>query len=190
VPAGIDKVRDRAADGGKSVKGTHVKLAVGDMVVYGSHGVGAVAARETSVFHGAPQDVIVLDLAGGLRVKLPLEQARERLRPLATESDVSRVQEMLMSDQRVNDDAWLKRQRDALAKLTAGDPIGLAEIIRDSARRARKQSTKGAKPVLSPSEQELLTRARRLLSTEIGLLRGIAPEEAEAWIDRQLERAA
>jgi CarD family transcriptional regulator len=167
-----------------------VRLAVGDMVVYGSHGAGPVAARESRVFRGTRQDVIVLALAGGLRVELPVEQARQRLRPLATEAEVSRVKETLSSDQPANGDGWLTRQRDAVAKLTAGDPIGLAEIIRDSARRERQQSAKSPKPVLSPRERELLAHARRLLSTEIGLLRGIAPEEAEAWIDRQLERAA
>jgi CarD family transcriptional regulator, regulator of rRNA transcription len=167
-----------------------VKLAVGDIVVYGAHGAGAVAARESRVFRGVTQDVIVLAFAGGLRVELPVERAHERLRPLATEADVARVKATLSSDENVNGDTWLARQRGAQARLSSGEPVGLAEIIRDSARRERTQSTKSAKPVLSPGERELLTQARRLLSTEIGLLRGIAPEEAEAWIDRQLERAA
>jgi CarD family transcriptional regulator len=100
------------------------------------------------------------------------------------------VKETLTSDQPVDGEAWLTRQRAAAAKLSAGDPVGLAEIIRDSARRERTHATKSAKSTLSPGERELLTRARRLLSTEIALLRGIAPEEAEAWIDLQLERAA
>jgi CarD family transcriptional regulator len=160
------------------------------MVVYGAHGAGAVAARESRVVRGAPHDVIVLALGGGLRVELPVEQAYERLRPLATEADVARVKETLSSGQPVNGDAWLTRQRAAQAKLSSGEPVELAEIIRDSARRERTQPTKSGKPMLSPGERELLTRARRLLSTEIGLLRGIAPEEAEAWIDHQLERAA
>jgi len=167
-----------------------VRLAVGDMVVYGAHGAGSVAARERRVVRGTPQDVIVLALAGGMRVELPLERANECLRPLATEADVARVQETLSADQPVDGDAWLARQRAALAKLSSGEPVGLAEIIRDSARRERAQSRKSTKPVLSPGERELSTRAHRLLSTEIALLRGIAPEEAGAWIDRQLERAA
>jgi CarD family transcriptional regulator len=168
-----------------------VRLAVGDIVVYGSHGAGPVAARVQRVVLGTAQDVIVLALAGGLRVELPLERARERLRPLATELDMTRVKETLGVGRQGGDDTWLKRQKAAVAKLTAGDPIGLAEIIRDSTRHERRmQSTKSANSMLSPGERELLTHARRLLSTEIALLRGIEPEEAEAWIDRQLERAA
>jgi CarD family transcriptional regulator len=168
-----------------------MRLAVGDIVAYGSHGAGPIAAREHRVVLGTRQEVIVLALAGGLRVELPLERAQELLRPLATESEMSRVKATLSVARPNSDDAWLKRQKVALAKLTAGDPVGLAEIIRDGERRQRRlRSAKGPKQTLSPRERELLTHARRLLSTEIALLRGIEPEKADAWIDRQLERAA
>ncbi len=168
-----------------------MRLAVGDIVAYGSHGAGPIAARERRVVLGTRQEVVVLALAGGLRVELPLERAHELLRPLATESEMSRVKEALSSAQPGSDETWLKRQKVALAKLTAGDPIGLAEIIRDGERRQRRlRSAKGPNQTLSPRERELLTHARRLLSTEIALLRGIEPEAADAWIDRQLERAA
>lgn len=72
-----------------------MRLAVGDIVVYGAHGAGPVAAREQRVILGTQQEVIVLALAGGLRVELPLDRARERLRPLATELDMTRVKETL-----------------------------------------------------------------------------------------------
>jgi RNA polymerase-interacting CarD/CdnL/TRCF family regulator len=168
-----------------------VRLAVGDIVVYGRHGAGAIAAREHKLIRGTPHEVIVLALTGGLRVELPLEQAQQRLRPLATESELTQVKKALSTPQPGTDETWLKRQKTALAKLSAGDPIALAEIIRDSARREhRLRSTKTAHPTLSPRERELLTHARRLLATEIALLRGIQPEEADAWIDQQLQRAA
>ena len=163
-----------------------MRLAVGDKVVYRSHGAGHVAARESRVVLGMPQDVVVLALAGGLRVELPLERARDQLRPLADESDLSRVQEALGVDQPVSKDPWLTRQRDTLAKLADGDPISLAHIIRNSVRREATRSPKGAKSQLSPWEREMATKARRLLSTEIGLIRGVEPEEADIWIDRHL----
>jgi CarD family transcriptional regulator, regulator of rRNA transcription len=163
-----------------------VKLAVGDLVVYGPHGAGPVAARKNRIVLGKRQEVIVLALVGGLSVELPLERAHELLRPLADESDMSRVQETLGADPAASGDSWLKRRRDSLAKLTAGDPIGLAEIIRDGARRESIRSKKGVKSELAPGERELCTKARRLLSIEIALARGVEPEEANTWIDEQL----
>lgn len=163
-----------------------MRLAVGDMVVYRSHGAGRVAARKTRVVLGTPQDVVVLALANGLRVELPLERAHELLRALSSESDLSRVQEALCADEAVSGEPWLTRQRETLAKFVDGDPIGLAHIIRNSVRREATRSAKGAKLQLSPWEREMATKARRLLSTEIALVRGVEPEEADMWIDRHV----
>jgi CarD family transcriptional regulator len=165
-----------------------VRLAVGDMVVYASHGAGHVAARERKVVLGKRQEVIVLALAGGLSVELPIECAHELLRPLASEADMSRVQTTLGADHAVRRDPWLKRRRDSQAKLTGGDPIELAELIRDCAHREWTLPGKGTKSQLSPGERELFVKARRLLSTEIALARGVEPAEANAWIDEQLTR--
>jgi CarD family transcriptional regulator len=158
------------------------------MVVYGSHGAGHVAARERRVVLGRRQEVVVLALAGGLSVELPMERAHELLRPLASEADMSRVQKTLGADRAVSGDPWLKRRRDSRAKLTGGDPIELAEIIRDSAHREWTLSATGTKSQLSLGERELLVKARELLSNEIALARGVEPAEANAWIDEQLTR--
>jgi CarD family transcriptional regulator len=157
------------------------------MVVYAPHGAGSVAARERRVVLGKRQEVVVLALGGGLSVELPMERARELLRPLASESDISRVQTTLGADPADNRDPWLRRRRVSQAKLTGGDPIELAEIIRDSAHR---EWALPAQSQLSPGERDLFLKARQLLSNEIALARGVEPAEANAWIDEQLTRTA
>ena len=158
------------------------------MVVYGSHGAGPVAARETRIVLGRRQEVIVLALANGLSVELPLERARQLLRPIADEAALARVQSALAADQPLSSGPWLKRRQDSLAKLTNGDPVGLAEIIRDGASREAATSGKGASSTLSPAERELSAKARTLLSIEIALAHGIEPAQANTWIDEQLVR--
>ena len=165
-----------------------MKLDVGDIVVYGSHGAGPVTARESKVVLGTRQEVVVLELTGGLRVELPLERAQELLRPLASESDLSRVQEELGADQAVSTDTWLKRQRQSVATLNDGDPIGLARIIRDGARREAARASKDGISQLSVWERQIAAKARGLLSTEIAFARSVEPEEANVWIDRQLDQ--
>jgi RNA polymerase-interacting CarD/CdnL/TRCF family regulator len=76
-------------------------------------------------------------------------------------------------------------KRQEVIVLTGGDPIELAEIIRDSAHR---ESTLRATQ-LSPGQRDLFVKARQLLSTEIALARGVEPAEANAWIDEQLTRS-
>ena len=51
-----------------------VKLAVGDAVVYPAHGVGHVVARERRMVQGGMQEVLVLELAEGLSVTLPISR--------------------------------------------------------------------------------------------------------------------
>lgn len=160
-----------------------VNLAVGDLVVYGAHGAGTVEACERRSVLGELQTVVVVALAGGLSVQLPLPLAREQLRPLLDETGLATIELVLRDRPPPSGDSWLKRRRDAQAKL--GNSVGLAEIIRDSSMR-ETASARGGGTRLSPSERELLRRARVLLTTEIALARDVAIEDAETWIDRLL----
>jgi CarD family transcriptional regulator len=165
-----------------------VRLEVGDVVVYAAHGVGRVVAREERVVLGAAQEILVLELADGLFVTLTLERARGLLRPLLSGADLRRVQETLREDHTLSEDVWLKRRKNTQAKIAGGDPLGLAEVVRDCARRERRLAAKRTGSQLSPSEKDLYKRARRLLSDEIGLARGLEPATADAWIEQQLAR--
>ena len=167
-----------------------VRFGVGDVVVYPAHGVGHLVARERRMAQGSMQEVLVLELADGLSVTLPVERARELLRPLLSEADLRRVKKTLRQDQTLNDDAWLKRRKDTQVKLAGGDPLGLAEVVRDGALRERRLIGKHNGSQLSPSERDLYKKARRLLSGEIGLAQGREPAEAEAWIEEQLAATA
>ena len=166
-----------------------VRLAVGDVVVYAAHGVGRVAAREKRVVLGAAQEVLVLELAGGLSVTLPVERARELLRPLLSKADLRRVQETLRRDHTLSEDVWLIRRKDTQVKVAGGDPLGLAEVVRDCARREQRLIANTGSQ-LSPSERDLYKRARRLLSAEIGLARDLELAEADDWIEEQLAAPA
>lgn len=159
-----------------------VKLAVGDVVVYGAHGAGTVETRETRSVDGELQTVVVVALSAGLSVQLPLPLAEERLRALVDEPGLATVEQVLRDAPPSSGESWLKRRREALAKL--GDAIGLAEIIRDG--HVRETTRARGFGSLAPSERELVRRARGLLTSEIALARNVSVSDAEAWLDRQL----
>lgn len=165
------------------------KLAVGDLVVYGSHGIGRVAVRKRQEVLGESQEVLVLELEE-LRVTLPLALAKTHLRPLANGAELNRVGEALGRDGVLSSSNWLSRRRETLEKLSGGTPVELAEIVSEGAQRQRLLSASGGKRNLSLSEREIFTRARRLLSDEIALALDIQPAAAESWIDRHLARPA
>jgi RNA polymerase-interacting CarD/CdnL/TRCF family regulator len=161
-----------------------LNLAVGDVVVYGAHGAGTVEARETRSVHGEQQIVVVVALAGGLSVQLPLALAQDQLRPVIDEAGIAAIGQVLCAARSVSPDSWLKRRRDSEAKLR--DAIGLAEIIRDgNLRETAPARRSGAQ--LSPGERELVRRARDLLTNEIALARDVPIGDAGAWIDGHLD---
>jgi CarD family transcriptional regulator len=186
--ASFDRRHGEGRGDGYSDQG--VRLAVGDVVVYAAHGVGRVAAREKRMVLGATQEILVLELADGLFVTLPVERARELLRPLLSKADLRRVQATLREDHTLSEDVWPKRRKDTQAKLKDGDPFGLAEVVRDGARREQRLIAEHTGSQLSPSERDLYKRARRLLSAEIGLARDLEPAKADAWIEEQLTTTA
>ena len=148
--------------------------------MYPAHGAGRVAAREKRVVLGAEQEVVVLEVADGLWVTLPMQRARELLRPLVSKAGLGRIQETLREDGAPSGDVWLKRVKQVQAKLRRGDSLELAEIVRDGARRERTLTANGTKSRLSMSEKGLCVKARQRLSGEIGLARGLDRAEVDA----------
>jgi CarD family transcriptional regulator len=160
-----------------------LNLAVGEIVVYGAHGAGSIVSREPRGVDGEQQTVVVIALAGGLSVQLPLALAQEQLRPIVGEADIATIQDVLRATTAISGDSWIKRRRDAEAKLR--DAIGLAEVIRDGNARETAPA-RGSGSRLSPGERELVRRARELLTKEIALARDVEVGEAGFWIDAQL----
>ena len=155
-----------------------MNLSVGTAVVYAGHGVGRIRERSKRVIAGAEQEVVLIDLSNGLSVSLPLERAQMLLRAPATESDLDKVGKTLRQDPSEPDKRWLARKQDAEAKLSAGTPLDLAEVIRDS----------GARSSPSSNERTLYLRARELLAEEIAQVRGLDVENAKTWIDDEVAR--
>ena len=153
--------------------------------------VGALFARlgdrsRERRFCGAKPRLSEIELANDLSVSLPVSRAEELLRPPATEADLKKVQKTLREEGVVSDEIWSKRLAQAQEKLRSGDPLDLAEIVRDGVKREQGRTATGTPIKLSTSERALHLKARELLTGEIEVARGVDRAEAEAWIDQQL----
>ncbi len=163
-----------------------MELKVGTIVAYPPHGIGRIASRSKKVVLGVEEEVVVIELGNDLSVTLPVSRATELLRPPASEADLKKVQKTLREEGVVSDEIWSKRLAQAQEKLRSGDPLDLAEIVRDGVKREQGRTANGTPIKLSTSERALHLKARDLLSGEIGIARGVDKAEAEAWIDAQL----
>ena len=160
-------------------------LSVGALVVYGGHGVARIRARNSESGEDPEASRVVLEFASGLSVILPLERAEACLRPTASPSELDDVRATLRSRGTPNEQPVQARRRTTQSKIVVGDPVGLAEVVRDAVERQR-QFAPGS--TLSPAEQELYQKTRRLLAAELVVAADIDEAEAEAWIESQLDR--
>ena len=165
-----------------------MKLGVGDEIVYRAYGIGRVVERKpVSASSASTHETVVLAMVDGLTVTLPLDRALSELRPLATKADLDRLREALRADPVVSEGQWLSRRRDTMAKLVGGDAVGLAEIVCEAAERQRRLQEAGKGTQISAGEREVVVKARQLLADEIAQARGSSREDADSWIEDQLE---
>lgn len=164
---------------------TPFDLAVGSLVVYGGHGLGFVAGRSPSDGEAAEAATIVLELRSGLSVSLPLERAESCLRPPCDARTLEDVRAVLRSPNTSTEQSWQARTRTMRAKITAGEAVGLAEVVRDTVERLRRCA---ARPAPALAEQQLYRKARRLLAAELAVAADTDEAEAENWIESHLDR--
>jgi RNA polymerase-interacting CarD/CdnL/TRCF family regulator len=157
-------------------------LAVGDLVVYASHGIG----RVESLSRRARPPVVVLSFEGGLRVTLPLERASQVLRPLSSPEDLDDVRRTLnaIDSVQATDGPWSQRDRAQRQAVAAGTIRGLAEVVRDGIERERRMpGAKGGSA--ARGGQDVYAQARRLLAAEIAACTGVETAAADEWIAEQ-----
>jgi RNA polymerase-interacting CarD/CdnL/TRCF family regulator len=141
-----------------------------------------VVAHVQNQVGGTERDCVVIDLAAGLRITLPLQEVAGRLRAVADESELEDVRSTLASPPSRRDKPWTKRIKESKAKLAAGRASELAEVVRDGDHFER--TANGVQ--LSYAERRVYLQARTLLLRELSAARGIAEGEAGAWIEAQL----
>jgi RNA polymerase-interacting CarD/CdnL/TRCF family regulator len=165
-------------------RASELLLAVGEVVVYASHGIGCVEAKSAG-----PEDVpetIVVAFAGGLKVTFPVAVARCALRPPSSELELEDVRRILRAEPSPSVESWSRRFNSMREKVTAGRATDLAEVVRDGFQRERLAAARTA----APSERHLYLRARTLLAAEIAHVRGIDALEADDWIVEQIDESA
>ena len=93
----------------------------------------------------------------------------------------------MRDDEDLGSEIWHRRRKATQAKLTGGDPLEVAEVVRDGERRRQRSKEIGGRQMLSAVDRGLYVKARQLLAGEIAVARGLDLIEADAWIEQQLD---
>ena len=153
----------------------------GDVVVYSAHGVGKIDRIGSEIIAGHTIDIIQVSFGDNqMTVRVPAAKARAAgLRKLSSPEAVAKALGVLTGNARSSKLMWAKRVLDYQSKINSGNPILLAELLRDLRRNA--DGTEG-----SYSERNIFEIALARLASEIAAVENIDQAAASAKIFAQL----
>ncbi|MGH7057627.1 MAG: CarD family transcriptional regulator [Acetobacteraceae bacterium] len=137
----------------------------GDHVVYPTHGVGMVERIVTEDIAGYQLEMIHITFEENrMTLRVPVEKARSAgLRKLASRSVFDSALATLKGRARIKRTMWSRRAQEYEAKINSGDPLAIAEVVRDLHRNA-------GQPDQSFSERQIYEAALDRLAAELAAM--------------------
>ena len=137
----------------------------GDYVVYPTHGVGKVEKIAVEDIAGHRLELIHITFEENrMTLRVPVAKARTAgLRKLASQAKFDEALAVLRGRARIKRTMWSRRAQEYEAKINSGDPIAIAEVVRDLHRNA-------GQPDQSFSERQIYESAMDRLAAELAAL--------------------
>lgn len=137
----------------------------GDYVVYPTHGVGKVERIAVEEIAGHKLELIHITFEENrMTLRVPVAKARTAgLRKLATRKLFDDALAVLKGRARVKRTMWSRRAQEYEAKINSGDPLAIAEVVRDLHRNS-------GQPDQSFSERQIYEAAMDRLAAELAAL--------------------
>jgi CarD family transcriptional regulator len=156
----------------------------GDFVVYPTHGVGMIIGVESQMIGENDIDLFVIDFEKDkMTLRVPVQKVeRSGMRRLSSPATMESALTTLKGRARVKRTMWSRRAQEYEAKINSGDPVSIAEVVRDLHRNIDQ-------PDRSYSERQLYEAALDRLAREFAAVEKIEPEAATERLERVLAAA-
>ena len=155
-----------------------------DFVVYPTHGVGRILGTEQNTVAGMNIDMLIVRFEQDrMTLRVPLEKARSLgLRTLSSKKQMDEAITTLKAKARVRRDMWSKRAKQYEDKIRSGDPVSIAEVVRDLCRRNTQTEQ-------SYSERQMYQAALQRLAREFAAIEKIDQEAAAVKLENLMDAA-
>ena len=156
----------------------------GDFVVYPTHGVGKVTSIEVQEIAGHKLRLFVISFdRDRMTLRVPVTKVdTSGLRKLSSRKMMDIAMETLKGRARVKRTMWSRRAQEYEAKINSGDPISIAEVVRDLHRNV-------GQPDQSFSERQIYESARDRLAYELAAVERIDVLVATEKLEELLKAA-
>ena len=135
---------------------------IGEIVVYPKHGVGEIVNIENMEVSSIKNQFYVVKMEQAkLMIRVPLDKKDEvGLRKISSKKIISDVFEVLKLKPKIRRIMWSRRAQEYDNKIFSGDPLRIAEVVRDLFR-------KNSQPEQSYSERQMFQVALERLAREV-----------------------
>ncbi len=135
---------------------------IGEIVVYPKHGVGEITKIENMEIASIKTKFYVVKMEQSkLTIRVPIDKEEEvGLRKISTKKIIEEVFETLKLKPKIRRIMWSRRAQEYETKIFSGDPIKIAEVVRDLFR-------KNSQAEQSYSERQMFQVAIERLAREV-----------------------
>ena len=156
-----------------------MEFKTGDFVVYPTHGVGKVLGTETQEIAGTELALLVINFEHDrMTLRIPVAKAQNSgLRRLSSRKQMDVALTKLKGRARVRRTMWSRRAQEYEAKINSGDPVSIAEVIRDLRRNCSQADQ-------SYSERQMYQAALDRLAREFAAIEKIDEEAATSRLEK------
>ena len=157
----------------------------GDYVVYPAHGVGQIDGIETHTIGGSSVSLFAITFEKDrMRLKVPVIKAQTSgLRKLATGDRLKDAMKTLQGRARIRRTMWSRRAQEYETKINSGDPVSIAEVLRDL-KRSNDDTEQ------SYSERQIYQSALQRLAREVAAVQKITEIQATEKLEGMLGTSA
>lgn len=161
-----------------------ISFSTGDFVVYPTHGVGKVLSITKDTVAGQELELIAVHFdKDRMTLRVPMTKAKNSgLRKLSNRNIMDTALETLRGKSKAKRTMWSRRAQEYEAKINSGDPVSIAEVVRDL-YRSQAQSDQ------SYSERQIYEQALDRLANELAALEKINTQEATVKLSGILQQA-
>ena len=159
-------------------------FSVDDYVVYPTHGVGRIVAIEDQEVAGLKLQLFVIEFdKEKMTLRVPIAKAASTgMRQLSSPDKMRSALATLKGRARVKRTMWSRRAQEYEAKINSGDPVSIAEVVRDLHRAS-------GQPEQSYSERQIYEAALDRLSRELAAVEGLDEDQANERLEKMLQAA-
>ena len=162
-------------------KAEKLDFTAGDFVVYPAHGVGFVEGVETQTIAGMEITLYTICFEKDrMRLKLPVSKVKASgLRKLSSKDRLKDALATLQGRSQTRRIMWSRRAQEYEAKINSGDPVSIAEVLRD----LKKVDDQGEQ---SYSERQIYQAALERLAREVAAIEKIDEKKAAEKLESVL----